>query len=65
MSMTKKVSATPFLPIRLEGASPVPVHRQIYDGLREAILEGRLWKCLRAILTPGRWVSVTNGTVQW
>jgi GntR family transcriptional regulator / MocR family aminotransferase len=41
-TMTKRVSAAPFPPIRLDRASPVPVHRQIYDGLRRAILEGRL-----------------------
>ncbi len=40
--MAKRVSAVPFPPLALDPAAPVPVYRQIYDGLRAAILAGRL-----------------------
>ncbi len=40
--MSKRVAAAPVPPIRLERGSAVPIHRQIYEGLRGFILEGRL-----------------------
>jgi len=40
--MAKRVSAVPFPPLTLDPTAPVPVYRQIYDGLRAAILAGRL-----------------------
>ena len=40
--MPKGVSAAPFPPVGLDRVSAVPIHRQIYEGLRRYILEGRL-----------------------
>lgn len=40
--MAKRVSAAPVPPIRLDRGSAVPIHRQIFEGLRGFILEGRL-----------------------
>lgn len=40
--MAKKASAVPLPPLKLDPASSVPVYRQLYDGLRGAVLEGRL-----------------------
>ncbi len=40
------------LPLRIERASRVPIHRQIYEGLRRAILDG--------LLRPGQRVPSTR-----
>lgn len=40
--MGKRPARVALLRLGLDSASPLPRHRQIYDGLREAILEGRL-----------------------
>jgi GntR family transcriptional regulator / MocR family aminotransferase len=40
--MTKRSNSVLFLPLTLDSASPVPLHRQLYDELRRAILSGRL-----------------------
>jgi GntR family transcriptional regulator/MocR family aminotransferase len=40
--VAKRSSAVPFPPLGLDFESPVPVYRQIYENLREAILSGRL-----------------------
>jgi len=40
--MAKRVVATPPLAVALEFGSGVPLRRQLYEGLREAILSGRL-----------------------
>jgi len=40
--MTKQIAAVPFLTLMLDSSSPIPLHRQLYDGLRHAILSGQL-----------------------
>ncbi|MDQ3863770.1 MAG: PLP-dependent aminotransferase family protein, partial [Actinomycetota bacterium] len=40
--MAKRSSAAPFAAVSLDEASAVPLYRQLYDELREAILGGRL-----------------------
>ena len=40
--MVKHSDAMPFVPIELDRFSALPMHRQLYDYLRDAILSGRL-----------------------
>jgi GntR family transcriptional regulator/MocR family aminotransferase len=40
--MVRRVSPTPLLPLGLDRASLVPLHRQLYGQLRDVILAGRL-----------------------
>ncbi len=40
--MAKTVNALPFAAPAVDGGSAVPLYRQLYEGLREAILSGRL-----------------------
>ena len=37
-----QATAVPFTPRHFDPSSPVPLHRQLYEALREAILRGRL-----------------------
>ncbi len=63
--MPKKVAAVPAPPIGLDRASTVPIHRQIYEGLREFILEGRLapGTQLPSTRTLAEGMSVSRSTV--
>ena len=40
--MAKTVNVLPFAALAVDGGSPVPLYRQLYESLREAILSGRL-----------------------
>lgn len=40
--MPKRAMSVPFITLMLNPAGPEPLHRQLYSGLREAILGGRL-----------------------
>jgi len=44
------------LPIELDAASGVPLHRQLYDGLRAAVVEGRV--------TPGTRLPSTRSLAE-
>jgi GntR family transcriptional regulator / MocR family aminotransferase len=40
--MTRKMNQAPFASLPLNPRSPAPMHRQLYDGIRNAILSGAL-----------------------
>ena len=40
--MKKRPGSVLFLPFTLDAASPIPLHRQLYTALRDAILKGQL-----------------------
>ena len=49
--MSKQSAAMPFTTLSLDTSSRVPLYRQLYEGLREAILSGRLRPRARLQLT--------------
>src|SRR5437016_824264 len=63
--MVKYSAAMPFVPVELDRSSEVPMHRQLYDHLREAILSGRLAGGLRlpATRTLATELGVSRNTV--
>jgi GntR family transcriptional regulator / MocR family aminotransferase len=63
--MVKYSAAMPFVPIELDRSSVVPMHRQLYDYLRSAILSGRLAGGLRlpATRTLATELGVSRNTV--
>jgi GntR family transcriptional regulator/MocR family aminotransferase len=63
--MVKYSAAMPFVPMELDRTSVVPMHRQIYDHLREAILSGQLVGGLRlpATRTLATELGVSRNTV--
>jgi GntR family transcriptional regulator/MocR family aminotransferase len=63
--MPRTVSAATLLTIPLDPAAPAPLFRQLYDGLRQAILGGRLPPGTRLPATRGlaRDLGVSRNTV--
>jgi GntR family transcriptional regulator/MocR family aminotransferase len=57
--MSKRVAPVPFITLTLDPLAQVPLHRQLYDGLREAILKKRLAE--GAQLPPTRMLAVDLG----
>lgn len=63
--MAKQSDAMPFVSVELDRTSAVPMHRQLYDYLREAILSGQLAGGLRlpATRTLAEELGVSRNTV--
>lgn len=63
--MGKQSDAMPFVSVELDRSSGVPMHRQLYDFLRESILSGRLGGGLRlpATRTLAEELGVSRNTV--
>ncbi len=63
--MVKQSDAMPFVTVELDRASVVPMHRQLYDYLRDAILSGQLAGGLRlpATRTLAEELGVSRNTV--
>ena len=45
--MAKQPASVFLPPVSLDRASPIPLYKQIYDGIRKAILDGSLRSGLR------------------
>jgi GntR family transcriptional regulator / MocR family aminotransferase len=63
--MVRLSNAMPFVSVELDRSGPVPMHRQLYDYLRAAILSGRLAGGLRlpATRTLATELGVSRNTV--